>query len=153
MSKYISLDWLVEYYFDRDVDYYGKYVREDLLSEDTPIIEVSEDCISREWVLEKIDACYGETEYACNLVVALERAVKSAPSVVVRNNRTTAEPQTYITEDRDTQILDAWQVHHRNTTTVEDAPTTEQSCDTCKYRELYECSDCRFASKWERIEE
>ena len=32
------------------------------------------------------------------------------------------EPQTYITEDRDTQILDAWQVHHRNTTSVEDEP-------------------------------
>lgn len=34
-------------------------------------------------------------------------------------------PQTYITEDRDTQILDAWQVHHRNTTSVEDEPQTE----------------------------
>ena len=30
------------------------------------------------------------------------------------------EPQTYITEDRDTQILDAWQVHHRSTTSVEE---------------------------------
>jgi hypothetical protein len=36
------------------------------------------------------------------------------------------EPQTYITEDRDTQILDAWQVHHRNTTSVEDEPQTER---------------------------
>ena len=35
------------------------------------------------------------------------------------------EPQTYITEDRDTQILDAWQVHHRNTTSVEDEPQTD----------------------------
>lgn len=35
---------------------------------------------------------------------------------------------------------------------IEDAPsvTTEKSCGTCKYRELYECSDCRFASKWKR---
>ena len=32
------------------------------------------------------------------------------------------ESQTYITEDRDTQILDAWQVHHRSTTCVEDEP-------------------------------
>ena len=37
------------------------------------------------------------------------------------------EPQTYITEDRDTQILDAWQVHHRNTTTVKDEPQTDCS--------------------------
>lgn len=35
------------------------------------------------------------------------------------------EPQTYITEDRDTQILDAWQVHHRSTTSVEDEPQTD----------------------------
>lgn len=35
------------------------------------------------------------------------------------------EPQTYITEDRDTQILDAWQVYHRSTTSVEDEPQTE----------------------------
>lgn len=36
------------------------------------------------------------------------------------------EPQTYITEDRDTQVLDAWQVHHRNTTSaVEDEPQTD----------------------------
>ena len=37
------------------------------------------------------------------------------------------EPQTYITEDRDTQILDAWQVHHRNTTSVKDEPQAERS--------------------------
>lgn len=37
------------------------------------------------------------------------------------------EPQTYITEDRDTQILDAWQVHHRNTTSVGTEPQTERS--------------------------
>ena len=35
------------------------------------------------------------------------------------------KPQTYITEDRDTQILDAWQVHHRSTTSVEDEPQTD----------------------------
>ena len=39
------------------------------------------------------------------------------------------EPQTYITEDRDTQILDAWQVHHRSTTSVEDEPQTEDFQD------------------------
>ena len=44
-----------------------------------------------------------------------------------KNYVTWTEPQTYITEDRDTQILDAWQVHHRNTTTVKDEPQTERS--------------------------
>jgi len=41
------------------------------------------------------------------------------------NVRSKTEPQTYITEDRDTQILDAWQVHHRNTTSIEDEPQTD----------------------------
>ena len=50
MSKYISIDWLVKTYFVEDVDYYGKYVREDLLSEDTPTIDIvlCQDC--KYWV-------------------------------------------------------------------------------------------------------
>lgn len=55
------------------------------------------------------------------------------------------ETQTYITEDRDTQILDAWQVHHRNTTSVEDEPQTKcylrTSCD--HYGDKQVCGRCR----------
>ena len=47
-----------------------------------------------------------------------------------KNYVTWTEPQTYITEDRDTQILDAWQVHHRNTTSVKDEP---QVCEECEH--------------------
>ena len=47
--------------------------------------------------------------------------------VGINNYEPKTEPQTYITEDRDTQILDAWQVNHRNTTSVEDEPQTERS--------------------------
>ena len=69
---------------DAENGYSGSYDKAEILNalEDLPTIEVDEDCISREWVLEKIDACYGETEYACNFAVALEREIKSAPSVV-----------------------------------------------------------------------
>lgn len=46
---------------------------------------------------------------------------------------TADEPQTYITENRDTQILDAWQVHNRSTTSVGIDPSSEESCETCRY--------------------
>ena len=43
------------------------------------------------------------------------------------------EPQTYITEDRTTQVLDGWQTNPRTSTTaIEDEPKTEpQTCDDC----------------------
>lgn len=47
--------------------------------------------------------------------------------VGINNYEPKTEPKTYITEDRDTQILDAWQVHHRSTTSVEDTPQTERN--------------------------
>ena len=44
------------------------------------------------------------------------------------------DPQTYIAENRDTQVLDAWQVHHRNTTSVvEDDPQTD-----CAWKQAYQ---------------
>ena len=56
------------------------------------------------------------------------------------------EPQTYITEDRDTQILDAWQVHHRaSTTAVEDEPQTEEHCETCRHKD--ECEGATYEYK------
>ena len=54
------------------------------------------------------------------LDMAIEALEQTEPSDSEKPNN--CEPQTYITEDRDTQILDAWQVHHRNTTSVEDEP-------------------------------
>ena len=65
------------------------------------------------------------------------------------------EPQTYITEDRDTQILDAWQVHHRTSTTaVEDEPQTEVKGSE-RWLKSSEQSDAPTltASGWKRIKE
>ena len=38
MSRYISVDWLMDYFAD-DIDYYGKYVREDI-EDNMPTIEI-----------------------------------------------------------------------------------------------------------------
>ena len=69
----------------------------------------------------------------------IKKIIKGLPT-----RKFTDEPQTYITEDRDTQILDAWQVHNRNTTSaVEDEPQTDiyglTDCDFCKGKN---CEDC-----------
>ena len=62
-----------------------------------PTIEVSEDCISREWLISFIDAGHlrnpNEKCYSENDVVEL---IRNAPSVVVRNNRTTTEQSSMV---------------------------------------------------------
>lgn len=60
------------------------------------------------------DNCYysyfDERAYPCSLCIrGIERTDQWQPSKKTKADRKT-EPQTYITEDRDTQILDAWQV-------------------------------------------
>lgn len=63
-----------------------------------------------------------KTEPQTSGLVWTEDAIKNEPKSYT-TWASTDEPQTYITEDRDTQILDAWQVHHRaSTTAVEDEP-------------------------------
>ena len=121
MSKYIKL-------YDAIMamdEWFSEPITPTQILSDLPTIEVSEDCISREYM--KSLGYINKGDF--NSVETIREWIDNAPSVVptVRKNRTTAEPQIYITEDRDTQILDAWQVHHRNITTVEDEPTTEQS--------------------------
>ena len=88
---------------------------------DTPKAKVSEDCISREWVQNKLteyvkDYALNELDSWQNTIVEwIATDIEDAPSVVPS-----------ITEDRDTQVLDNWQVHHRNTTSaVEDCISRE----------------------------
>lgn len=96
--------------------------------ESLPTIEISEDCISREYLEELclqtlIPKVIVNTDVELGINIGIEkiyRGIKEAPPSVVL--------------------------------------TTEQSCETCKHQELYECRDCkfassRFASKWERKEE
>ena len=67
-----------------------------------PIIEVSEDCISREWLLNGLSKMADDwviNNAVQHGVYEAHDFVKNAPSVVPS-----------ITEDRDTQVLDNWQV-------------------------------------------
>ena len=157
MSKSEMIKWLQNLKEDiGQTQHQDLWHYEEMLDKVISTIEVSEDCISRlrDYQIEWLTAhCDIELEPKLEQLIirflndTTEMFSKdNAPSVVstVRKNRTTAEPQTYITEDRDTQILDAWQVHHRNITTVEDEPTTEQSS---KVGEWIEVDDGRVSCK------
>ena len=69
--------------------------------------------------LDNLKICINEHPIVADWLVEIENRNDEPSNSENPNN---CEPQTYITEDRDTQILDAWQVHHRNTTSVEDEP-------------------------------
>ena len=158
MEKLIFLDDAIEALQGREAIISSAY---DAIAaiKTVPTIKTSEDCISRKGLIDSFLAynkCKREEAKGCLCFLDfMLELIEDAPSVVptVRKNRTTAEPQTYITEDRDTQILDAWQVHHRNITTVEGEPTTEQSSKVGKweitdaYPHNVYCSEChkRFA--------
>ena len=101
----------------------------------------------------KTEPQYDFGEYADRLwKIAYERGKREALAK--------DEPQTYITEDRDTQILDAWQVHHRSTTSVEDEPQTEMPrCsvngtpyDECGFCEYFNCDTCKCEADVPRTE-
>lgn len=79
-----------------------------------------------------------------NLKVCIEEHPIVADWLVEIADRKT-EPQTYITEDRDTQILDAWQVHHRSTTSVEDEPQTEWEKSDSRAVLTARCLNCHNA--------
>ena len=77
-------------------------------------------CILDIWDYDK----FGLKAKAFTINRDVYRIEKAELGKLIRGEQT--EPQTYITEDRDTQILDAWQVHHRTSTTaVTDEPQTD----------------------------
>lgn len=71
----------------------------------------------------------GANQPISDLYYALDMAIEALEQTepTVSKMEQVDEPQTYITEGRDTQILDAWQVHHRSTTSVEDESQTDCS--------------------------
>lgn len=89
MSKYIDADLLVEMQiYDDEHEEWGVWngTIKELLDQWTeqgcpPIIEVSEDCISRKWLFDKAESNFDELgeDYDINFML---RDIKNAPSVV-----------------------------------------------------------------------
>ena len=142
MSKYIDADLYVEMQiYDDEHEEWGKWqgTIEDLLNQWTEqgcpsTIEISEDCISREYVKGICEDMLDE-----EMLGHMLGHIENAPSVVVRNNRTTTEQPSMVGE---------W-----IPCTKEGLPLTELGRKERQKWYGYKCSKCNFIYKGNAITE